>query len=184
MKPIFIIGYMGSGKSTLGRNVAKMAEVEFIDLDNYIEQRFHSTVRQIFAEKGEEGFRKIERSMLHEVAEFENVLVACGGGTPCHFDNMDYMNSMGTTVLLETTLGKLHTRLLRGRHKRPLIADKGDDELLEFIKAGLAARMPYYSKAICRFAGDLLEAESEVTESAERFIKEFNLTKRVPNNKT
>ena len=124
MQPIFLIGYMGCGKSTLGRNVSRLTGVEFIDLDSYIEGRYHSSVRDIFAEKGEEGFRDIERRMLHEVAEFENVIVACGGGTPCFFDNMDYMNSKGTTVFLNTSLPKLHTRLMRGRHK-PLGAPRG-----------------------------------------------------------
>ena len=81
MQPIFLIGYMGCGKSTLGRNVSRLTGVEFIDLDSYIEGRYHSSVREIFAAKGEEGFRDIERRMLHEVAEFANVSVACGGGT-------------------------------------------------------------------------------------------------------
>lgn len=175
MKPIFIIGYMGCGKSTLGRNVAAVTDIDFIDLDNYIEKRFHASVREIFAQKGEEGFRKIERAMLREVADFENVIVACGGGTPCFFDNMELMNSKGTTVFLNTSLDKLHTRLMRGRHKRPLIADKSDDELREFIMNGLESRMPFYAKASVNFAGDLLENEVEVADTARRFISLFNL---------
>lgn len=79
MKPIFLIGYMGSGKTTLGRNLAKKMGLEFIDLDIFIENRYHSSVREIFEKKGEESFRKIERSILHEVSEFQNVIVACGG---------------------------------------------------------------------------------------------------------
>lgn len=83
MKPIFLIGYMGCGKSTLGRNVARMTGFQFIDLDNFIEARFHASVKEIFASRGEEGFRDIERRMLIETSDFQDVIVACGGGTPC-----------------------------------------------------------------------------------------------------
>ena len=102
--PIFLIGYMGTGKSTLGRAVARLGDIRFIDLDHYIEGRFHRSVSQLFEERGEDGFRKVEQAMLHEVGEFEDVIIACGGGTPCFFDNMDYMNSRGLTILLEAPL--------------------------------------------------------------------------------
>lgn len=101
MKSIIIIGYMGAGKTTVGKALAKDLGVMFYDLDWYIESRMRKTVKQIFDEVGEEGFRKIEHNMLHEVAEFENVVVSCGGGTPCFFDNMDYMNQLGENVLPE-----------------------------------------------------------------------------------
>ena len=91
MKPLFLVGYMAAGKTTLGRRAAQLLNVEFIDLDAYIESRYRKRVSDLFAERGEEGFRDIERRMLHEVAEFDNVLVATGGGTPCFFDNMEYM---------------------------------------------------------------------------------------------
>ena len=92
MLRIILIGYMGAGKTTVGKALAKELGIPFYDLDWYIESRMRKKVSQIFAEKGEEGFRKIEHNMLHEVAEFENVVISCGGGTPCFFDNMDYMN--------------------------------------------------------------------------------------------
>lgn len=85
MKPLFLVGYMAAGKTTLGRRAAQLLNVEFIDLDAYIESRYRKRVSDLFAERGEEGFRDIERRMLHEVAEFDNVLVATGGGTPCFF---------------------------------------------------------------------------------------------------
>ncbi|MCM1504869.1 MAG: shikimate kinase [Muribaculum sp.] len=177
MRPIFLIGYMGCGKSTLGRTVSALTGWQFIDLDNYIEQRFHRTVKDIFAEYGEEGFRKRERAMLQEVADFEDVIVACGGGTPCFFDNMDWMNARGTTVFLDTSIDKLHKRLMRGRHKRPLIADKNDEELLQFIQAALESRMPYYSRALTKFTADLLDSECEKSDTANRFISEFKIPK-------
>jgi shikimate kinase len=175
MKPIFLIGYMGCGKSTLGRNVSRLSGVEFIDLDRYIESRYHANIRDIFASEGEARFRDIERSMLREVGQFDDVVIACGGGTPCFFDNMEFMNGAGTTVLLDTSLSKLHTRLMRGRHKRPLIAGKSDSELREFIVKALEERMPFYSKAQCRFVSDLLDDEVEVETTAMRFINQFHL---------
>lgn len=177
MKPIFLIGYMGCGKSTLGRNVAAITGMQFIDLDTYIETRFHANVRQIFDERGEDGFRDIERRMLHEVAEFEDVIIACGGGTPCFFDNMDYMNERGTTVLLNASLDRLFSRLKRGRHKRPLLAGKNDDELRQFIIDGLAARHPFYSRAAHRFESDLLESSSQIGLTASKFINQVILNR-------
>ncbi|MFA4085630.1 shikimate kinase [Paramuribaculum intestinale] len=176
MKPIFLIGYMGCGKSTLGRNVARMTGLQFIDLDNFIEARFHASVKEIFASRGEEGFRDIERRMLIETSDFQDVIVACGGGTPCFFDNMEIMNSKGVTVYLDASLEKLHTRLMRGRHKRPLIAGMESEQLREFIVKALESRMPYYSKARMVFRSDLLENEAEVGETASRFISQLGLT--------
>lgn len=175
MKPIFLIGYMGCGKSTIGRAVSRITNLQLIDLDNYIETRFHANVRQIFAERGEEGFRDIERRMLHEVADFEDVIIACGGGTPCFFDNMEFMNSHGTTVWLNTSVDILHSRLMRGRHKRPLIADKNDDELRAFIIEALKQRSPFYGKAKINFTTDLLETESEVADTAQRFVDALDI---------
>ena len=86
---------MGAGKTTVGKALSKELNIPFYDLDWYIETRMHKTVKQLFDERGEDGFRIIERNMLHEVAEFENVIISCGGGTPCFFDNMDYLNQQG-----------------------------------------------------------------------------------------
>ena len=171
MKPIFLIGYMGCGKSTMGRAVSALTGVPFIDLDNYIEQRFHLTVKEIFAQRGEDGFRDVERRMLQEVADFEDVIVACGGGTPCFFDNMEYMNTHGTTVFLNTPIYRLRSRLMRGRHKRPLIADKDDEELMTFIKEALAKRMDHYSKAQISFSSERLENKSEIADTAREFAE-------------
>ena len=88
MKRIFLIGYMGAGKTTMGKSLAQVMGLRFIDLDNFIEARHSKTIKEIFAEVGEEGFRQIERNMLHEVAETEDTVIAVGGGTPCFFDNM------------------------------------------------------------------------------------------------
>lgn len=173
MKPIFLIGYMGSGKSTLGRTVSQLTGMPFIDLDTYVEGRYHMSVREIFDKWGEDGFRQRERAMLAEVADFENTLIACGGGTPCFFDNMDVMNAKGITVWLDTGIDRLHQRLMRGRHKRPLIAGMDSMRLRQFITDSLVKREPYYSKAAVRFQSDLLDCETEKAETASRFINEI-----------
>ena len=103
MKSIILIGYMCAGKTTVGKSLAKNMGISFYDLDWYIEDRFHKRIPEIFAEKGEEGFRDIERRMLHEAAEFEDIVLSCGGGTPCFFDNMKYMNQTGTTFYLKAS---------------------------------------------------------------------------------
>lgn len=98
MTRIIFIGYMGSGKTTVGKALSKELGLPFYDLDWYIESRMHKTVKELFDSVGEEGFREIERNMLHEVAEFEDVIISCGGGTPCFFDNIDYINQQGDTI--------------------------------------------------------------------------------------
>lgn len=181
MKPIFLIGYMGCGKTTLGRALSNASGLDFIDLDRYIENRFHSTVSALFAERGEEGFRLIERAMLDEVSRFSDVIIACGGGTPCFFNNMEMMNNRGTTIWLNTPIERLFERLQRNRSKRPIIANKSDDELLDFITDALRSREPHYSKASARFCATLLEDKSQITLTARDFCERFNLpTKNEP----
>ena len=108
---IFLTGYMGAGKTTLGKAFAREMNVPFIDLDWYIEERFHKSIRELFVERGEASFRELERNMLHEVSEFEDVIISTGGGTPCFFDNMDYMNGHGQTVFLDVHPDILFRRL-------------------------------------------------------------------------
>lgn len=164
---------MGSGKSTMGRLVAAATGKDFIDLDLYIENRFRKSVSELFAERGEDGFRNLEREMLREVSGMEDVIIACGGGTPCFFDNMEIINGSGISVWLEAPVAVLHSRLLRGQYKRPLIAGLNPDELSSFIEKGLKNREPHYSKAQHRFNTALLETEQDRHQTADRFIKEF-----------
>lgn len=175
MTRIFLIGYMGAGKTTLGRALAKELDIQFIDLDCYIEKRLCKSVSQIFAENGEEGFRDIERRMLHEVGDFENVVISTGGGTPCFFDNIEYMNRQGATVFLDVPVERLFIRLKIARKKRPLIMEKNDDELRDFITEQLAKRMPYYSKAGQKFIADQLEDVKQIEASVKNFIQQIEL---------
>lgn len=138
---------MGAGKTTIGKALAKEMGLMFYDLDWYIESRMRKSVAQIFAERGEEGFRTIERNMLHEVAEFENVIISCGGGTPCFFDNMEYMNQQGNTIYLQGSVDVLINHLKMGKGVRPLLQGKTDEELREYITENLAKRDVFYTKA-------------------------------------
>ena len=165
---IFLTGYMGAGKTTLGKAFAKAKGIDFIDLDWYIEKRFHKTIKELFAERGEDGFRTIEKNMLHEVGEFENVLISTGGGTPCFFDNMEYMNQQGETVFLDVPIDVLFRRLKIAKHQRPILKDKNDEELRLFIEEALQKRLSFYQQAHHSFDGSFLESRSQINESIEK----------------
>ncbi len=167
MKRIFLVGYMGAGKTTVGRDLAKLMGLSFIDLDSYIESRYCKSVSRIFSEKGEEGFRDIERRMLHEVAMFEDVLVATGGGAPCFFDNMAFMNGEGTTVYLRVSVKELAGRLDVCRVTRPVLGGRKGAELEAFVAESLKKREPYYAQASIVF-----DAEKMLTAADVRGISE------------
>ncbi|MDE6354760.1 MAG: shikimate kinase [Prevotella sp.] len=168
MQRIIIVGYMGAGKTTVGKALARELGLQFYDLDWYIESRQHKTVPQIFAEKGEDGFRKIEYNMLHEVAEFEDVVISCGGGTPCFFDNMDYMNAQGDVVYLKADADVLYRHLLVGKTERPLLKGKSKEELVAFITEQLERREPFYAKARHTLDVSLMDNYEKIKISVER----------------
>lgn len=171
MHRIVLIGYMGAGKTTVGRMLAKDMGLMFYDLDWYITNRMRRTVAQIFEESGEEGFRKIEHAMLHEVAEFEDVVLSCGGGTPCFFDNMDYLNRMGETVYLKASPEVLYAHLKMGKSVRPLLLNKTPEEVEAFVKEQLAQREPYYSRAKHTLDVNVLDTYDKIKISVEKIIK-------------
>lgn len=176
MRPVFLIGFMGCGKSTLGRALSERSALGFIDLDSLIEERCGMSVSRIFALHGEARFRAIERQALADVAATENVVVACGGGTPCFFDNMSLMTRSGLTVWLEASHLTLMRRLRAAAAERPLIAGKNDAELSEFIAGSLRKRAPHYSQAAARFPSDRLETLSQIDESVRLFAETFNIS--------
>jgi len=151
---IYLVGYMGCGKSTIGRKVAEILGISFVDLDKYIEERYFKTVPAIFAEEGEERFREKERISLLEVSQFENVVVGTGGGAPCFFDNMEVMNNNGVTVYIAPDTDVLATRLLKSKTERPLIVGKSPEELISFINNALLKRAPFYEKSKIIFRGE------------------------------
>ena len=168
MRRVIILGYMGAGKTTVGKALAMETGLQFYDLDWYVEERMRKTVPQIFAERGEDGFRRLERTMLHEAAEFEDIILSCGGGTPCFFDNMDYMNSQGDTVYLKADPDVLFAHLRMGKVRRPLLEGKTPEELLGFVTEQLARREQYYLAARHVLDVDLLDNYEKIKVSVER----------------
>ena len=158
---------MCSGKTTLGRAFALKMGLQFIDMDWYIEGRFHKTVKQIFAELGEDAFREMERKMLHEVGDFENVMISTGGGTACFFDNVQYMNQQGQTVYMKADIETLFNRLQIGKAKRPLLMNKTDEEMKQYITEQLAQRERFYSQATYVFDSNRLESRKQIDKSIE-----------------
>lgn len=167
MVRVFLMGFMGAGKTTLGKALAKDLGVSFIDLDQYIESRFMKSVTQIFASRGEQGFREIESRLLREVGEFDDVIVSCGGSTPLIGDNMEYMLQHGQTVYLKCNNDTLLRRLKAARSQRPLIASKNDQELALFIESETARREPGYLKAEYICPGDRLESRDQISETVD-----------------
>ena len=142
-----MIGYMGCGKSTLGRKLAKFAGLQFVDMDQYIEERNHKTIPQIFATEGEPEFRKKEQLALTELAEFIDIVIATEGGAPCFFDNMEFMNRIGITIFLNISPDILAARLMKSKTERPLIKGKTKQELVTFIDENLKKRNKFYKEA-------------------------------------
>lgn len=168
--PIFIIGYMACGKTTFGRALAKTLGKQFIDLDFFIEQRFRKSISEIFNTRGEDAFRKIEANMLRETAEMLDVVIACGGGTPCFFDNIDFMNSKGTTVFLTASPERILARLMANSARRPLMAGKSEQEIRARIDADMKLRLPFYSKAKITHIGENLESKAQIARAVEDFV--------------
>ena len=166
---------MCSGKTTLGRAFALKMGLQFIDMDWYIEGRFHKTVKQIFAELGEDAFREMERKMLHEVGDFENVMISTGGGTACFFDNVQYMNQQGQTVYMKADVETLFNRLLIGKAKRPLLMNKTDEEMKQYITEQLAHREQFYSQATYVFDSNRLESRKQIDKSIEELRQHLGL---------
>jgi shikimate kinase len=144
--PIFLIGFMGSGKSTYGKRIAAGLSYQFIDLDKAIEHGEGISIAEIFAQQGEAAFRRIEAATLKQITG-PHKLIACGGGTPCFEDNMDYMLKHGRVVYLKANAGILSTRLIKNNGGRPLLADKTEEEIKAFVSSKLAEREAYYNKA-------------------------------------
>ena len=147
MYRIFLIGFMGAGKTTVGKELAKEMNCPFVDLDCFIERRYHKTIRQIFDEKGEDVFREMEKRMLHEVAEFEDVVISTGGGTPCFHQNMLFMNEKGTTVYLKVSNEELCKRISIHKSVRPILKDLSGDKLFRFVEETMAKRKLFYEQA-------------------------------------
>ncbi len=144
---IFLIGFMGSGKSTLGAQLARRVGYQFIDMDHMIEETAEMSIPEIFNDHGEEVFRKWEYDILRELCRREKLVISTGGGAPCHSNMMDLMNTHGTTIYLKLSPEALKTRLIQSSTERPLIMGKSEPELLDFIKSLLEKRELFYKRA-------------------------------------
>ncbi len=159
---IFLIGYMGCGKSTLGRQLAKKLMLTFLDLDSYIEQQQGRTIGEIFASDGEAKFREIESAALATVATTDNIVVATGGGAPIFNNNIELMNRSGITLYIKVDGGILTSRLLNAKTQRPIIKDKSEEELRDFVEGMIAQRSPFYQKAMITVEGKNIKVDQLV----------------------
>ena len=144
---IYLIGFMGCGKSYLGKLLAEHLEYSFVDMDAYLEAEEGKTISEIFKEGGEGVFRKLERDYLTASGDFEKTVIATGGGCPCFYDNMEWMDISGQTIYLKTPTAILVDRLQQETAHRPLLAGKSKQELSIFIDGKLQERAPYYEQA-------------------------------------
>lgn len=144
---IFLIGFMGSGKTHWGRIWAQKNQLSFFDLDEQIEKTVGETVADIFEKKGEENFREMERYVLRKFDVKNNFVMACGGGTPCFMDNLQWMNEQGTTIYLQSTPLQILEKVMDEKQERPLLKKLNSSELLFFIEQKLKEREPFYQQA-------------------------------------
>lgn len=147
MNRIFLIGFMGCGKTSWGRKLAAGLGYEFIDLDHVLEAQVEMTIAEYFAAHGEDAFRRLESQVLKETPYPNNVVVSTGGGLPCFFDHMDWMNADGKTIYIQLTPKTLADRLENARVRRPVLQDKKGAELEAFIEHKLAERESFYLQA-------------------------------------
>ena len=155
---IFLIGFMGCGKTTLGRRLASRLGYEFMDLDHILEAQAGMTIAEYFSKFGEEAFRKLESEVLKFTNYPEHAVISTGGGLPCFFDNMDWMNTHGKTVYIKLSPKTLADRLENEKDKRPVLNDHGED-LVAFIAGKLAERDEFYNRASIIADGLSLTAE-------------------------
>lgn len=165
---IFLIGFMGCGKTTLGRKLANRLGYEFIDLDEVLEAQAGITIAEYFSQHGEAKFRELESELLKQTAYPANAVVSTGGGLPCFFDNMDWMNQNGKTFYVKLTPKALAERLDKGKTTRPVLQGKTGDELVGFIEEKLSERDAFYNKATFIVNGIDLTSEK-----AEQIIADY-----------
>jgi shikimate kinase len=145
---IFLIGFMGSGKSHWGRLLSEKLGIRLFDLDEQVVEQAGKSITQIFTEDGEENFRLLEKDVLHIISEsHDSFVMACGGGSPCYFNNIEYMKQAGIVVWINTPQDVLFERLIKEKDKRPLIKSLADEQLKGFISKKYADRKIYYEQA-------------------------------------
>ena len=151
---IFLLGMMGSGKSYWAQQIAEKENIDWMDIDQEIEKETSLSIKEIFAVYGEEYFREKERDALHNLSNYNNIIIATGGGTPCFHNNIQWMNEHGTTIFIDEDVEILAERLKKEKAHRPLIKDLSDAELKNFLSEKLKERFPFYSQAQYHLKGN------------------------------
>ncbi|HBZ66450.1 MAG TPA: shikimate kinase [Bacteroidales bacterium] len=167
---IYLVGFMGCGKSFSGRNLSRKLGFGFSDLDVLFENRYRVNIQEFFRKYGEATFRVVEQQILYETESFHKVVISTGGGTPCYADNMDWMNQHGISIYLKMSPSSLYHRLSHSRKPRPLIKDYEPEALRQFIRERLAIREPYYNKASLIVPGENLNL-NQLTETLTGIIE-------------
>ena len=157
---IYLVGYMGAGKTTAARRLAHRLGWEVVDTDALFEEKYKISVNDFFNKYDEPLYRKLESEVLKATESLENVVVSTGGGTACYFDNMEWMNQHGLTVFLRISPQAAVDRVIHSRHKRPLVEGKSEEELTEFVNRHYASRMPFYEQAIITVKSEDLDVDS------------------------
>lgn len=158
---VFLVGFMGSGKTTAGKRLAKLLDLGFIDLDHTIEAEYKMSIPEIFKQYDENVFRLLEKSTLHKVTErSDDVVVSTGGGTPCFYDNMDYMLNRGLVIYLHLEVPTLVRRIMQSHTQRPLVLSKDHQELTQRVEELLQQRESFYRRADLHFDARNLRIES------------------------
>ncbi|ABG60466.1 shikimate kinase [Cytophaga hutchinsonii] len=157
---IYLIGLPGSGKSTIGKTLAQKLKYTFFDMDDAICAQEKKTIEEIFADKGENYFRELEHSILHDTFELKNAIISTGGGVPCYFDNITEMKKHGLTIFINPSADELANRLVgQGGQNRPMLKGKTHKQVLDFIETKYRERAPYYEQAKLIFSTNKLNAE-------------------------
>ncbi|MBR4390934.1 MAG: AAA family ATPase [Bacteroidales bacterium] len=157
---IYIVGYMGAGKTTVARRLAHCLGMDCFDTDHLFEERFKISTDGFFHKYDEPLYRKLESQILQSTERFDNAVISTGGGTACYNDNMDWMNQHGITVFLKVSPKTSYDRLLHAKVKRPLITDQSPEMLLEFIQQHYSERLPFYEKAMLTVKGEDVDVEA------------------------
>lgn len=156
---IYIIGYMCSGKSSISRKVAARLGYELYDTDDWFEEKYHICVQDFFEKYGEDHFRKFESEILKKTGEMHHVVISTGGGTPCFFDNMQWMKENGTTIFVRVSPLTSYHRIMNAKRKRPLVYGKSEDELRQYVENHYNSRLPIYEQADFIVKGENFDIE-------------------------
>lgn len=160
MGKVYIVGYMGAGKTTAARRLAQRLGWGVADTDALFEEKYKISVNDFFNKYDEPLYRKLESEVLKSTESLENVVVSTGGGTACYFDNMEWMNQHGLTVFLRISPQAAVDRVIHSRHKRPLVEGKTEEELTEFVQRHYTSRLPYYEQAQITVKAEDLDLEN------------------------